>query len=291
MVDDKFLKWLIRQFAHLTEKGRICRVDLMHTIEGEGADRCGRWDPEEGQDIEMLSQEIWECAEHDASTRSAGTRQRYVVLTFDRPDVLDPVASFPFVITSRGMPGYLGDNSDPPNEKGVTAQLIRQVENQHRIIMHSASAQAMELERERAARMKAEDRAMSMLEKEQELLDRHAERQIETAKNLMRAKRQDDMMAVLIGLAPLVAAKFLGGNEGIGKLAEAGAARSMAIGQILKNLSQEEAIGIMQSLKGTNKMAFLELYKSYAEEDEKTQAEKPEVLRDAAPAGGESEKH
>jgi len=41
-------------------------------------------------------------------------------------------------------------------------------------------------------------------------------------------------------------------------------ARDTVIARLLENLSEKEALGVVEALEGTNRLVFMELYKSYA---------------------------
>ena len=71
-VDEKIVKWLTKFLSYQTENGRVCRVELMHTIDAEAAERCVVLGIEEGAEITELAQELWEAADHDAETRGVG---------------------------------------------------------------------------------------------------------------------------------------------------------------------------------------------------------------------------
>lgn len=281
IADQKLVKWIETE---MITGDTVNRFELYHAVEGEGAERCQIFPVEEGMNLGELAQQIWDVAEHDAETRTAGMPQRYVVWSY-HGEAMEPQSQHPFSIRGRASGPLMmsSQDSEPATDRGERAQQMRQLENQHRMIMLMADSTAgrlvTELQREQARREKAEDRMMETIRREQDLLDRKAEREIELAKQESRAKLLHDFGQTIMSLVPLLGAKFLSGMNPIGGTSD-GAARDQAIGRILKNLSQEETMGIMNNLTMMNKMAFLELYKSYKEDSEKEEAKKPELFRD-----------
>jgi hypothetical protein len=174
-------------------------------------------------------------------------------------------------------------DSEPATDRGERSQQMRQLENQHRMIMLMSDAVAgrliSELDRERARREKAEDKVVQSILREQDMLDRRQERELAQAKEEARARHVDSAIGTFLGIVPLLASKFLAGNEPIMGTAH-GSARDESMARILKGLSPEEGMAIMNGLKDKNKMAFIELYKSYKEDDDKEQAKKHPLFRD-----------
>ncbi|HYQ42661.1 MAG TPA: hypothetical protein VER11_11860, partial [Polyangiaceae bacterium] len=111
-----------------------------------------------------------------------------------------------------------GEDSEPATEKGVISHYMRHDENVHRLLMSAGDSLlgklAADLERERACRVKAEELNWSMTERYQTLLDREHERRVDEAKELMRARRLDELMGVATALLPIFATKFLGCDAG-----------------------------------------------------------------------------
>ena len=282
----KLSAWVLKLAGDLTEEGRIARFDLLHTVEGEMPERCHSMNVADGiSDIDMIANELMTTAEQDAATRAAGSSQRYVVAAF-RGKNQEADVTFPFVLSGRRGAGFgsFGD-SDSPNEKGVIGVSLRQMNESHRLIMNMANATAghlvQENERIRAQRDKLEEDRFKLRLEAEELLDRKEERELEKARELQRAKRADEMIGMLLSLAPLVLSRLLGKDAG--KMVEGVALRDMSVGKLLGNLSESEIMGVINSLEGQNRMVFLEAYKSYRDEHMRKDAEKPRELQDAPP--------
>jgi hypothetical protein len=265
-VDDKVVRWMTKMLSSLTENGRVCRVELFHTIEGAPADRCIALGIEEGQDVGELSQELWEVAEHDSSTRDFGMPQRYVIRLFDVPTGDDHLAVYPFTIRGRATSAYSDSASEPANERGLMAQFMRTIENQNRLLVHNAALTSNELERAVNRARAAEDRELATRKLHEELQDRTVEREIQKAREILRAKQTHQVVSSVIPLIPLLLTKFLQGSlPGLQALQAPGekAPFDTEIETFLKSLSREEMQGVMAALRGVNQLTMVEIWKSY----------------------------
>lgn len=290
MISPDAVKWLTVQIADLTSRGSISRFELYHTVEEAPAERIQVFslEEEEGADPEELGQAIWEMAENDAASRSLGTPQRYVIWSF-RGDMDEMDSQYAFSIRGKQVThAYDGESSEPSTERGHVGQMMRHNESIHRMMMlmtdATAGRLASELQQERRRREEVENKMLETMKLHQDLLDRKADRDLTEAKEAAKARRHDELMGFFLSMAPLVLSQFMG-HKGASGTASA-AMRDTAIGKILKGLSQEEAMAVLGSLKGKNQLAFMELYKSYAQEDAQEQAEKPIPFRDPKAAAG-----
>jgi len=296
IADQKLVKWL--ELEMITGEP-VNRFELFHAVEGEGAERCQVFPTEESMNLAELAQQIWDVAETDAETRTAGMPQRYVLWSY-HGEAMEPQSQHPFTLRGRAAGALMtsSQDSEPATDRGERAQQMRQLENQHRMIMLMADSTAgrlvTELQREQARREAAETRMMEITRREQDLLDRKAERDLAVAKEESRQAVIHDLARSVMSFVPLLAAKFLAGTGPIAGTAN-GAARDQAVGRVLKNLSTEEIEGVMSNIKDKNKLAFIELYKSYRDDDAKEQEKKPIPFRDRErrllkPVGGSGSK-
>lgn len=285
MSDKDLLKWLKRQILDIhvgdEEPQPLCRLDLVHTIEGEGFEKLETMRVTDDTDIETVSKEIYDAAEHDASTRTSGSLQRYVVLAFrDSSERALHESSHSFVIRTNTAKLLMGGDSEPPTEKGAVAHYMRHDENMHRLMMSTNEALfgrvASELTRETGRREKAEARVDEMKEHEQELLDRKFERELARARELQQAKFFAELTGLVTTVAPLVLGRLLAGKESV----MAPNARDLAIQQFLKTIDATQFKGIMEALKPPQQIALMEVYQSYAESVKVAEAKKEEILRD-----------
>lgn len=278
-------KWLIAQIGDPTNPGNrapISKIELYHTVEESPAERLQVFELEEGPDVRDLAQSIWDIAENDASSRALGMPQRYILWSY-RGESGEMEAQFAFRLSGKTlMRGHLdlGEGSEPATERGHVGQMMRHNESLYRMVMLMTDATtgrlAAELQAERQLRSEIEGRWMEAIKLTQELLDRKTEREIFEARETAKARRHDELMSFFTSMMPIVATHIMGhkaGGDATSVMRDAG------IGKILKNLSQEEAMGIMRSLKGTNQLAFMELYKSYAAQDAVEEEKKPIPFR------------
>ena len=287
-VNDNLVGWIRKQVADLTEDGVIDRFELWHVVDGESGERCQTISRPDGEDenfdVELLAQGIWDIAEHDSGTRTTGVPQRYVVWAFRAGAGDEPCSTHPFILRGRGAsPFMMGGDTEPPTEKGQIAAHLRHSENQHRMIMHFAESLSgrlsKELDSERQLRVTLQDKVVESYSVFQDLLDRKADRETEQARELSKARRHDEMMGMLMAFVPLIMAKLAGGKDGIGQILPKQGLRDHAIGKFMRELSQEEFMGILKSVSPAKQAALLEVYKSYREDDQKEELKKPAVFR------------
>ena len=283
--DSKLVVWIRKQLASdIEEDGGITRFELWHSMsESAGGSRLAVFDAR--QDADDLAAEAWEAAEQDAGTRISSVPNRYVIASFRRDNDRDVAGQWSFLIkggseASRVM--SMGDTF-PATNAGERAHIMHEMSKNFELMFNMSrfmaeSGQA-ELSRERAFRMKTEDRALEMYSKLEELTDRQHQRNLETAREEAKAKRHEQLMAMLMTFAPVALSTMA---KGMG-FSGTGAVRDFGIGQILKGLKEKEVMGVIAALDPEHQAAFLELYKSYAESAEKEQKEKHPLLRDAKP--------
>ena len=265
-----FVKWLTKHLADLTEAGIITRFELIHKIESEHAERLDIWrnDADSGHAPQELAQEIQDAAERDAQSRTSGQPQRYVVYAYRGTEAMHE-SQHAFLVKAAFQPARFGEDSEPATEKGVISHYMRHDENVHRLLMSAGDSLlgklASDLERERACRVKAEELNWSMTEKYQTLLDREHERRVDEAKELMRARRLDELMGVATALLPIFATKFLGSGAGQEvKRMETTDPKDAAIRSFFANLSETEISGVLGCLSGANQIALAELHRAFS---------------------------
>lgn len=283
------LRWIRRQRLDIhadperEEERTVCRFDLVHTIDGEGFEKLEMLRVTDDSESEELASVIYNAAIHDSETRSNGSMQRYAVLAYRSPEAREHESAYPFAIRTNTAKDLLGSGTEPPTDKGIMAHYMRHDENMHRIMMGTNEAlfgrMANELQRETTRRLAAEEMVLAVREHEQELLDRKMERDLRMAREVHNAKFLAELAGLVTSMAPLVVARLMTtGDKTIAQSAPLG--RDLAIQKFLKTLDQKKVMGIMQLLEPTQQMTLMEIYKSYAEDDAKEQAQRPEVLRD-----------
>lgn len=268
------IKWLTRLLSDVTEGGAIGRFELIHKIEGEHAERLDIWRNESGsgRNPEELAQEIQDAAQRDVQSRVTGIPQRYVVYAF-RGDSEDHESQHAFLVRPGLHLSKQGEDSEPATDKGVVAHAMRHDENVHRLFISGGEVLigrlSAELERERDARSKAEHQNWTMFEKYQGLLDREHERRIAEAKELMKARRADELMGVVTALLPILATKLLGGGAPQQLLAApTGAAevdpKDAAVRHFFSCLSEVEISSILGCVSSSSQIALAQLHNAFS---------------------------
>jgi hypothetical protein len=275
------VKWLTRLLSDVTEVGTISRFELLHKIEGEHAERLDIWrnDSDSARNPEELAQEIQDAAQRDVQSRVTGLPQRYVVYAF-RAQNEDHESQHAFLVRPGMHLSKQGEDSEPPTERGVIAQSMRHGEAVHRLFISGGDVLigrlAAELERERDARTKAEQVNWSMFEKYQGLLDREHERRVTEAKELMKARRVDELMGVVTALLPILATKLLAGGQQTQPQQQqlpAGAEpapyvdpKDVAVRHFFSCLSETEITSILACISSSSQIALAQLHSSFSNE-------------------------
>jgi hypothetical protein len=270
------VKWLTRLLSDVTEGGVIGRFELIHKIEGEHAERIDIWrnESDNARSPEELAQEIQDSAQRDVQSRVTGIPQRYIVYAF-RGQSDDHESQHAFLVRPGLHLSKQGEDSEPPTDKGVIAHCLRHDENIHRLFISGGDALigrlSTELERERDARSKAELQNWTMFEKYQGLLDRDHERRITEAKELMKARRVDELMGVVTALLPILATKLLGGGQ-LQQLPAAADAtitvdpKDAAVRHFFSCLSETEISSILGCISSSSQVALAQLHGAFSNE-------------------------
>lgn len=278
--DVKLAAWLRQQSDDITEEGPFTMLRLFHAADGDPEGTLMKQYTIARGTLEQpdFAQAVWDLAEHEASTYPGA--QRFVILMYRNPEA-EYEARYPFVMRGRStFRDQMGGDSTPPNEIGLTAQMLRHDSEAHRMMMLQSGAMAerqeLELQRKTSQIEVLENRHMKTLLLQEELLDRRMERELRQGIEESKAKRMDQAVGMLMSFVPLLLSGLAGGKN----QAVSANARDVAVGNILKGLSEEEFFGIYHSLTPENQLLFSELYKSYRDQNAKDQAKKPTVLQD-----------
>lgn len=281
------LKWIRRQrldiHAGEDEEGRtIVRLDLIHTIDGEGFEKLETFMVSDDSESEDLASKLYDAALHDSETRMGGAPQRYSVLGYRKLEAREHECQYAFILRQASTQNMMGSGTEPPTDKGVTAHYMRHDENMHRLMLQGSEALmgrlAGELQRETTRRVQAEEQVIRVREHEQELLDRKMERELRFGREVHNAKFLADLSGLVTSLAPLIISKLIAGKDPVGSAAPEG--RDLSIQKFLKTLDKPKIMGIMNLLDPAQQVTLFELYQSYAQDEEKEQQKRPEVLRD-----------
>lgn len=288
---EEVTRWIkARLNEPLTGSGMINKIELHHAVEGEGSELMCVVRVGEGADPDDITQEIWNTAEEDASTRMSGRMQRYVMIARWSDDGEEPIRK-PFLMNGKATMDMMSGDTEGPSPAGTMAQMMRHSEKLHTSLMQltemTAGRLARDLEAERKIRMRLEDERSKSIEAIQDLADRKHERDMDIKRESTKQDRHDQVMALLMGMAPLIASKFLGagaaGAAGIAGSLPAAGARDASLHQMMKNLDEEEIMKIMQALKPSNQMVMMELFKAHKEQEEDQVAKQLEDKSDSTP--------
>lgn len=287
---DRLIKWITKCLSGLvkdddagivvSERGTISRFELSHTSEGEANSPLAKVNVEPGVHPEDIAQELHDNAEYDASTRMSSRPQRYIARAFiaDEPY---PDSMHAFVVVSRSALELRGDDPDtePPNAKGLTSQLMRHTEQMQEMTLKFVEVCTgrliRDLETEREARVKLENDFARIREVEQSLLDRHQERELEGAKAIQQAKRADELMQMGMTMLPALISGMTKQSVPIKNQAEI-----ESLKQFFKSLDQSEIEGVLNSLQPEHQKVLLNVYSAFARQHIAEQQQKPDVFRD-----------
>lgn len=277
--EQKFISWVRKQLIEVTEEGSVARIELFHAADGDGAERLCQTQLEDDVDAEDLSTELWEAAENDARTRTSGMPQRYVAASYVG-ESHEVISQYPFILGGTAQAKHLtfGD-THPPTEKGERALVMGAVNRANSLMFEMAQSLAdrssQDLVRERNLRIKLEEKHFDLIQMTEDLLDRKHERELASAREAASQRRHEEIMSLIMKVAPLalnaIAGKaVLGGKE---------MARDMTVFGVLKDLSQEEVLGVLGSLSEEHREKFMQLYMSYSKDEKSEQEKRHPLLR------------
>lgn len=265
----------------------IDRLEVWHAVEGEGGERLLVLKSITGQDADDIAASIWASAENDANARPNATPQRYVVLGFDpaayaeNPESAQPEDRIAFVVKGKTNSLMFGD-TDSPTEKGALGHSMRMTNNIHQMMMGMVEATTgrvvRQLEQETRRREKAEKVGMELYDALQTAKDNSVEREIHRAAELARVKRSEELMSMCVTLAPMLLTGLM--TKVIPREAQE-IARDKGIQKLLKTLNQEQVAAILETLQPEQRIAMIQLYAQYREEEQKEQDKLPGILKDS----------
>lgn len=280
--DEHLSRWVSHQKnQELVEAGPVTRFELWHSsVDHQQGPRLEQFEVNSDSDPDDLAQAIWDTAEHDSSTLGSGRPQRYTVQAW-RIDKTEPCASHSFLVSGKSYRAHVSGETEPANEKGHLGQLMRHNERtnelMYRVQEASVGRMLKDLEQERLRREKAEERVFNLLTREQDLLDRSQERELERAAALAKAKRIDELMTLAVNMLPVVATRLMA-KDGQPTAGSVGASET-AVKKILANMGEDELAGVMGALKPHNQLALLELYQAHQDSIQSEEEAKPELFK------------
>lgn len=258
----KLVAWITKEARVVTEDGSLRELRLFFSAEGELRALLTTlpYDAEE-TDPESAAQELWDAAEHDASTHAEIVPRRYVVVGFRKDE---PFGQFSFQVVpgSSASMLMLGDSSESPTERGVTAQLMRQNETLHRLHVVGngdiINRLAAENHRLNESLERTQNRQLDMYELLETLNERKHERELERSREERKTAQYEKLMSVLLTLGPALLAQVFQNRAPMLEKAT----RDDALLGFLGSLDEEELQGAFAALKPEHQIGLAEIYKS-----------------------------
>lgn len=260
--------------------GAFTSIEAHHALdEDNGSETLKRVGIRDGDDPLDVAQELWDAIEDDANSRVEGRMQRYVLLAF-RDGQKDPEERKSLRMSGRATMNFLGGDTEAPTGSGHLAQLMRHNEQLTTRLMQlndmTTGRLARDLEAERQRNLVLEKERSSMFEMYQELQDKAHERKMEIEKEEAKQRRYQEVMGLVMSVAPLAMSRMLSAPVGGNQLPAAGA-RDESTHQFLKSLSEEEAqklLAVVQTFPMEKQMALMALYQEHARVEEERESPK-----------------
>jgi hypothetical protein len=279
---ETFQKFIARQLSLVHESGGVTRFELYHAA-GDTSERIQMFPVVVGESTsEDLATDILDVATQDRNARASSQPERYGLAAFIEGDE-QPVGQS--IITLEGTKSLSTlattfEDTEPPNAKGVTGQLMRHLEQTQKTmlgivdvttgrLMHDLSAARAE-----NAQLRAQHEEVRALR--EEALDGKQARELQGAQAIQKAKRIDQIGGMLVTMVPMVLSSFFSAK---GKPGAQASAMEQAIKALLGNLNEKEITGIFSSLSQPNQMALMQLYKTFKDEVKLEDKGKPKILQ------------
>jgi hypothetical protein len=213
--DHRLLEWIRTKRIDLTPEGSITRLELYHKVEGEGGERLAVFemaDRDEEEDPDDLAQEIWNTAEEDASLRSQGSHQVYIVRAY-RGDTREPDEQKSFAIQGKMITSLTGNDTEPPTPRGEMMAEMRMTRELHALIVrmaeHTAGSACKQLELERSENMRLRNVGFEAEKLRQAMLDRQHERDLEMEQQKATNQMLQGLFAMGLQFMPVVMSRWL----------------------------------------------------------------------------------
>lgn len=205
MIDKrKLMQWLEHIFRG--RRGQPCsRIDLHHLHADSSAGAVEEWTIDESTRVPELAAQIIERASDDAE--SLGEWQKYVLFPFygESPT---PLGRYAFGIQGSPTDSFEVGQSEPPNGRGLLAQLMRHNEGCLRVTVQAVG----EVVRQQTAMIEAQSKRLEVYERQQmenltateQLLSLQADRDLDRERAQNRERRLDAVLSHSMRLLPHV---------------------------------------------------------------------------------------
>lgn len=316
-------RWVERLAKDLTPEGTISRIELLHVIEeaggGERLTVIVMEDRPSDEDPGCIAQELWEEAYQHSETQPEGSVQRYVARAY-RGESQTAEESKSFLINGSAVTSLVGGMTESPSVRGLTAQDMRHNETLHAMVIRLCEASSVSLARQVTSERTENDRLRARIRADEE-------KRLEWQREKASDDRFDQMLGLVMQLAPMVVAKLTSGRGGppsggaeppteppaasghapeasagaaaapidgdtrpIGRAAIGGnPARDVAVGHVLSTLTKEQIETILGCLNQNQAVALMEIYSSFQQEASTPSA--PRRRNGVSPASKENVHH
>lgn len=274
-------KFISRQLLLVHESGGVTRLELYHAA-GDTSERLQMFQVVTGESTsEDLATDIYDVAVQDRNARASSQPERYGVAAFIDGDEQPVGQTILSLEGTRPVASAITfDDTEPPNIKGVTGQLMRHNEQMMKVMLGLTEVTTGRLMSDLTATRGQLDRMLSQAEEvralREEALDGKQTRELQGAQAIQKAKRIDQIGGMLVTMAPMVLSSFFAGK---GKPGAQASAMEQAIKALLANLNEKEINGIFSSLSQPNQMALMQLYKTFKDEVKQEDQGRPKILQ------------
>lgn len=283
MIDTKFKKsireWLQRQaFLDDDEKGPVTRVVIHQiTTTGKRGMEIGTTTLKHKADASHLTgvmQDIDSMVSGDVE--GTGQMQRYVLIAMHKNE---EGASAGAKLTIRVAPENDDEDGDMmsegPTKTGLLAQQMRHTEVFARIAVGAAESTirslGKQLEESRAQVEKLLDKNFELTELMEDLMSKRHERDLASKEHGFKIETRQELVHKLMLIAPILVNKLMS-KDGKKLLKENTTAIEQMVHSIMVTIKPEQMEGLMSTLNGDQKIAFLSLYQAM----EQFEVKKPE---------------
>ena len=263
---EKLTDWLKSCFGRTHVRGLV--LSTRSAVDAKDSD-IDNWD---GDDFDRYPEPddmagvIMEKAYKDASSQRGATR--YIVKAYREGEDVH-FSKHPFKLEG-GLDRTDGDHADIPlNEQGFMALLIQHTQFATRMALSSTNDTVRQLSQQNAELTKHLNRLAgmqySLLEMQQEMMDRKAERGLAVSEQEAKEKRKDKLFSELLMLAPFFVRKFMGGKD-------QGADTMLAeeqIDRLLESITPEQFPDLLGVFSDEQRMAFMAFYSEYGNRKKK----------------------
>lgn len=256
---------LLAKHGEVAYSARLCVL----TVDGARVP-CDSWAgpfSDEAKRLELL-EDVEERALRQANL--LGGSHAFWLELFDHEKV--PLGTEVFRVSAEATPDGKSLASEPANLPGITAQMMRQNENLHRVVLShfrdESDRHRAEIQDARARQAQLEDKVFKGIEIVQEALLGEREHQLAIVKANARADLQKELMGSIKGLLPEVAAGVIHKQAGA-----PAAAAAVGIKGLIDTLTPEQFEGIAALLKPEQQILLVQAMRRIAEADATAKAQ------------------